>query len=89
MRETNNHWQTRWLTLAQTWQRHLADAGLGEIACALKQAFKPLVPIAAQVLWFSQPGFALFGQSEAVNSLAELLDEPQHPDFAVKLEAGE
>ena len=80
MREMSNHWQTRWSTLAQRWQRRLADAGLGEIAQAVSQAFKPLAPFAAQVLWFTQPGFALFGHSEAIHTLAELLDAPQHPN---------
>jgi hypothetical protein len=78
MRETNDTWQTRWLALAQRWQSHLANAGLGEITQAVGQAFKPLAPFAAQVLWFAQPGFALFGHSEAIDTLAEMLDAPQH-----------
>jgi hypothetical protein len=82
MKEANTHWQIRWFTMAQTWQRYLSDAGLGEIAGAISQAFKPLAPFAAQVLWFSQPAFALFGQFEAISSLAELLDNPQYPDLA-------
>ncbi len=78
MRETSGAWQTRWSALAQRWQRRLADAGLGEIAQAVGPAFKPLAPFAAQVLWFTQPGFALFGHSEAIDALAEMLDAPQH-----------
>lgn len=80
MRETNDIWKTRWSTLAQRWRHHLADAGLGEITQAVGHAFKPLAPFAAQVLWVTQPGFALFGHSEAVDALAEMLDSSQ---FAV------
>ncbi len=78
MRETKDTWQARWLALAQSWQKRLADAGLGEIAQAMGQAFKPLAPFAAQVLWVTQPGFALFNRSEAIHALAELLDAPQY-----------
>jgi hypothetical protein len=74
MTETNDIWQARWLALARRWQNRLVNAGLGEIAQAMGQAFTPLAPFAAQILWFTQPGFALFGQSEAIHSLAELLD---------------
>ena len=76
MRETDNTWQARWLALAQRWQNRLADAGLGEITQAVGQALKPLAPFAAQMLWFTQPGFALFGHSEAIHTLAEMLDAP-------------
>jgi hypothetical protein len=78
MRETNDIWKTRWLALADRWQSRLSDAGLGEITQAVGQAFKPLAPFAAQMLWFVQPGFALFGHSEAIHTLAEILDAPQH-----------
>ena len=89
MREANVHWQTRWLALAQHLQLRLAKAGLGEIAQAVGQALKPLAPFAAQVLWFSQPGFALFGQSEAISSLADLLDNPEHSEQTIPPETGE
>ena len=89
MRETSNTWQIRWPTLAQRWQRRLVDAGLGEIVQAVSQAFKPLAPFAAQVLWFTQPGFALFGHSEVINTLAELLDAPQRPDHTAQSKTGE
>lgn len=80
MKETDNILQARWLALAQRWQIRLANAGLGAISQAVGQAFKPLAPFAAQVLWITQPGFALFGHSEAIHSLAELLEAPQHPN---------
>lgn len=70
-------------------EHHLASAGLGEIVHAIGHALQPLAPLAAQMLWFSQPGFALFGQSEAISSLAELLNEPQHFDCMAQPETDE
>jgi hypothetical protein len=83
MTGTNDIWQARWLALARRWQNRLANAGLGEIAQAMGQAFTPLAPFAAQILWFTQPGFALFGQSEAIRSLAELLDAHNGSQFVI------
>lgn len=77
MRETNDTWQTHWVALAERWQSRLASVGLGGIAEVVSQALKPLAPFAAQLLWFAQPGFALLGYSDALHSLAELLDAPQ------------
>ncbi len=88
MRDTNDTWQTRWLALAERWQRRLNDAGLGEITQTVGQAFKPLAPFAAQVLWFTQPGFALFGHSEAIYALAELLSD-QSPVVGSQIESQE
>jgi hypothetical protein len=84
MRTANNHWQTHWLSLAQNWQHLLADAGLGEIAHSVGYALRPLAPLAAQILWVVQPGFAILGHSEAVGALAALLDEPEAPDPAAQ-----
>lgn len=84
MRTVNNHWQTRWLSLAQSWQHLLIDAGLEEIAHSVGYALRPLAPLAAQILWVVQPGFAILGHSEAVGALAALLDEPEAPDPAAR-----
>jgi len=67
---------------AQEWRRRLEQAGLGELAGALADGLKPLSPLAAQLLWFAQPGFALFGQADAVGALANALsgDDDPSPD---------
>lgn len=59
----------------------LDEAGLGGLADGLEHGLKPLGPLAAQLLWFSQPGFALFGQYESIGGLADLLEDlPGEPD---------
>lgn len=57
------------------WEARLDQAGLGELARGIEQGLRPLAPLAAQFLWFSQPGFALFGQQDSVGGLADLLDD--------------
>ena len=75
MGNLEDQWRLRWLALVQRFETRLADAGLADLAGALREGLRPLGPLASQFLWFSQPGFALFGQSAAVGALAELLDE--------------
>jgi hypothetical protein len=61
------------------WEQRLEQAGLGELFGALKQGFKPLQPLAAQLLWFAQPGFALFGRADAIGALASSLADDGDP----------
>jgi len=65
--------------LHQRWEQRLEQAGLGELMRALKQGLKPLQPLAAQFLWFAQPGFALFGQAAAIDALASTLADDGDP----------
>jgi|GEM_PF-1395239 len=72
-------WRERWLVLAEAWESRAAEAGLSDILEALRGAFHPLMPLAAQLLYVSQPTFALFGQADAVGALAELLMDGSQP----------
>lgn len=55
-------------------QNKLDDTGLGGIVKALSEAFLPLKPIMAQMMWFLQPAFGLFGQADEAESLAKYFD---------------
>jgi hypothetical protein len=54
-----------------------AGNGLTPLNSVLWEAFRPLGPLAVNLLWFSQPGFALFGKAEWVDRLAALLENPE------------
>jgi hypothetical protein len=73
--EQETDFRTLWLARLRGWQARLEAAGLGGLADALAGGLKPLGPLAANILWFSQPGFALLGQYDAIGGLAELLDD--------------
>lgn len=61
------------------WEQRFDRAGLGELIEALKQGFKPVQPLAAQILWFAQPAFGLFGRADAIGELARsLADDNDH-----------
>ena len=60
--------------IAERWSHRLEDAGLGGLWGALRDGLKPLAPLAAQLIWFAQPGLALFGQSDPAGELAALLN---------------
>lgn len=76
MVDSEEQWRSRWLGWRDTWHNRLEAAGLGEIAGAMGAALRPLAPAAAQLLWVMQPAFGLFGQPQAVDALAALLDGP-------------
>lgn len=68
-------WHHRWLIF----EERLAQAGLGDVAHTLKEAFTPLAPLVAQCLWLTQPVFGLFGQYQDAGEMAEFLYDPaQH-----------
>lgn len=77
MSNENNRWRTRWVELAQHWDRRMANAGLGDVTHAIGEAARPLRPLALQFLWFAQPIFGLLGGAEAVGALIELFDTPE------------
>jgi hypothetical protein len=70
-----NDFRTVWQARLRGWRARLEQAGLGGLAEGLEHGLRPLGPLAAQILWFSQPGFALFGQYEAIGGLADLLED--------------
>jgi hypothetical protein len=72
--------ETRWRAITQAWEERLADAGLADLAQAMREAMRPLAPLAAQLVWFAQPAFALFGRYEAAGELAEYLNDPDALD---------
>lgn len=76
MDEQKADWRRRWIGWAERVERQAADSGLGEIAGALKSAFAPLAPVAAELVWLVQPAFALFGDAAAIDALVELLADP-------------
>ena len=70
--------------IAERWSQRLEAAGLGGLWGAVREGLKPLGPLAAQLIWFAQPGLALFGQSDPAGDLAALLngdlDSASKPD---------
>ena len=60
--------------IADRWSQRMEDAGLGGLWGAVRDGLKPLGPLAAQLIWFAQPGLALFGQSDPAGELAALLN---------------
>ena len=80
MSQQESDFRTVWLNRLRNWRAQLDQAGLGGLVDGLEQALGPLGPLAAQVLWFSQPGFGLFGQYESIGELANLLENlPDEP----------
>ena len=69
------HWRNQWQDWATDWTRQMDKAGLGGLASAIKEAGKPVAPLAAQVALLAQPIFAVFAEPTAALALADLLDE--------------
>jgi hypothetical protein len=65
---------TRREQIAERWNKRLEAAGLGGLWGAVRDGLKPLGPLAAQLIWFAQPGLGLFGQSGPAGDLAALLN---------------
>ena len=55
------------------WRQRLNYAGLSGLADGLVYALRPLGPLVAQFLWFSQPAFGMFGHSQLAGALAEFV----------------
>lgn len=76
--------ETRREQIAEKWSQRLDAAGLGGLWGVVRDGLKPLGPLAAQLIWFAQPGLALFGQSDPASDLAALLngdlDSVSEPD---------
>ena len=76
MDEQKAGWRRRWMGWAERVEHQATASGMGEIAGALKSAFAPLAPVAAELVWLVQPAFALFGEAAAIDALADLLTDP-------------
>ena len=75
-------WRTRWVGRMQGWEARADAMGLAGLLGALRDGFKPLAPVAAQLLWVAQPTVALFGEADAISALANLLEHPEIEDHA-------
>jgi hypothetical protein len=76
MDEQKAGWRRRWIKWAKQVERQATESGLGEITGALKSAFAPLMPVAAELVWLVQPAFALFGEAAAIDALSDILAAP-------------
>lgn len=75
------NWRTRWVGRIEAWEARADAMGLAGLWGALRDGFKPLAPVAAQLLWITQPTMALFGEADSISALADLLEHPdsEHP----------
>ena len=76
MMNNQEDWQAYWLETLQTWDDRIEEAGLKGIAHTILNAAQPLIPLFAQLIWFTQPVFGLIGHGESVGALAEMLYSP-------------
>lgn len=75
MDEQKASWRHRWMGWADRIDQQATTSGLGEVVRALKAAWVPLAPVAAELVWLVQPAFALFGEAVAIDALADLLTD--------------
>ena len=75
MDEQKAGWRRRWMGWSKCIEQQATTSGLGEVIGALKTAFAPLAPVAAELVWLVQPAFALFGEAAAIDALADLLTD--------------
>ncbi len=62
---------------ALEWAAALRARGWGEALLTALEAFEPLMPIGAQMLWIAQPALDLFGGGAVAGALARLLETPE------------
>jgi hypothetical protein len=72
-------WRHHWQRRVQQWEAQAGEVGLSGIYDALHHTFRPLAPLAAQLLWVAQPTLSLFGEAESIGALADLLEHPDTP----------
>lgn len=58
------------------WVDQAKQRGYGQVVEILLDAIEPIAPIIAQGLWVAQPLAGLWGQSNALQLLAETLEDP-------------
>lgn len=62
---------------ALEWADGLRVRGWGDALLTALDAFEPLTPIGAQILWVAQPALGLFGGGGVAGALARLLETPE------------
>ena len=58
------------------WVRWAKAHGWGPLLSVALDAFEPLGPLGAQLLWTAQPALRLFGADTSVTALAQALEDP-------------
>lgn len=58
------------------WIDQAKQRGYGQVIDVLLDVIEPIAPIIAQGLWVAQPLAGLWGQSNALQLLAETLEDP-------------
>lgn len=59
------------------WLRAWRAQGHGDWSVSLLEAFEPLAPLAAQLMWVAQPGLGWWLGHERLASLARALETPE------------
>jgi len=67
----------QWTQRLARWSHRLHTAHLEGIVGTLFDAFEPLSPLGAQLLWIAQPTLSLWMPREDIASLARLLEQPE------------
>jgi hypothetical protein len=62
------------------WEERLNQSGLGGLIHTIIHAMRPVAPIAANLLWITQPAFALFDRGKEIEELANQLSDPWEED---------
>jgi hypothetical protein len=62
------------------WEERLDQPGLGGLIHTIIHAMRPVAPIAANLLWITQPAFAMFNRGKEIEELANRLSEPLEDD---------
>lgn len=62
------------------WVQWAKAHGWGPLLSAVLDAFEPLGPLGAQLLWTAQPALRLFGADASVTALAQALEAPEGID---------
>jgi hypothetical protein len=62
---------------ALAWADAMRARGWGDAMLTALEAFEPLTPIGAQMLWIAQPALGLFGGGAVAGALARLLETPE------------
>jgi hypothetical protein len=65
------------MTTELAWVARVKARGLGDALALALDALEPLGPLGAQVLWVLQPALGLFGAREAVQDIAQALEDPE------------
>ncbi len=62
------------------WITRAKAHGWGDLLSVSLDAFAPLAPLGAQLLWTAQPALSLFVRRDTLTALAQALEEPETLD---------